>query len=138
MGTHSNSRATVDWLIGTIAIKRIILNKRILPVIMYQLFSAYSCYTCQTCRLFVSYEDGTSRSTVPWMANRPTNRRERPAPEGTQQNGHRFCLACKLKALANSRESYSLADMETSDNTLDQVHSIFVRYTCRACHGFDK
>ena len=34
---------------------------------------------------------------------------------------------CKLKALVNSRGSYSLADMETSGNTLDQVHSIFVR-----------
>jgi len=29
-------------------------------------------------------------------------------------------FACKLKALANSRGSYSLADMETSDNTLDR------------------
>ena len=35
--------------------------------------------------------------------------------------------ACKLKALANSRGSYPLAEMETSNNTLDQVHSIFVR-----------
>jgi len=33
-------------------------------------------------------------------------------------------FACKLKALANSRGSYPFADMETSDNTLDQVHSI--------------
>ena len=32
-----------------------------------------------------------------------------------------------LKALVNSRESYPLGDMETSDNTLDQVHSVFVR-----------
>ena len=32
-----------------------------------------------------------------------------------------------MKALANSRGSYPLADMETSDNTVDQVHSIFVR-----------
>jgi len=31
-------------------------------------------------------------SKLPWMVNRPTNRRERPAPEGTQQNGHNFCL----------------------------------------------
>ena len=36
-------------------------------------------------------------------------------------------FVCKLKALANSRGSYPLADMETSDNTLDKVHSIFVR-----------
>jgi len=35
-------------------------------------------------------------------------------------------FACKLKALANSRGLHSLANMETSDNTLDQVHSIFV------------
>ena len=33
---------------------------------------------------------------------------------------------CKLKALANSRGSYPLADMETSDNTLDQVHMYVV------------
>jgi len=32
-------------------------------------------------------------------------------------------FACKLKSLANSRGLYPLADMETSDNTLDQVHS---------------
>jgi len=31
-------------------------------------------------------------SKLPWMANRPKNRRERPAPEGTQQNGYHFCL----------------------------------------------
>jgi len=32
-------------------------------------------------------------SKLPWMANRPTNGQERPAPEAsTQQNGHRFCL----------------------------------------------
>ena len=37
-----------------------------------------------------------------------------------------------LEALENSRGSYPLADMETSDNTLDQVHSIFVKF------GFDK
>jgi len=36
-------------------------------------------------------------------------------------------FACKLKALTNSRGSYPLADMEISDNTLDQVHSIFIR-----------
>jgi len=31
-------------------------------------------------------------SKLPWMANHPTNGRERPAPEGMQQNRHRFCL----------------------------------------------
>ena len=36
-------------------------------------------------------------------------------------------LACKLKALTNSRGSYPLADMGILDNTLDQIHSIFVR-----------
>jgi len=35
--------------------------------------------------------------------------------------------AGKLKALANSRGSYPLADMETLDNALDQIHIIFVR-----------
>jgi len=33
----------------------------------------------------------------------------------------------KLKALANSWGTYPLADMETLDNTVDQVPSIFVR-----------
>jgi len=36
-------------------------------------------------------------------------------------------FVCKLKDLANSRGSYPLADMVTSDNTFLQVHSIFVR-----------
>jgi len=31
-------------------------------------------------------------SKIPWMANRLTNRQERPIPEGTQQNSHHFCL----------------------------------------------
>jgi len=62
-------------------------------------------------------------SKLPWMANRPTNRRGRPTPEGTQQMVIVSVFACKLKALANNRGSYPLADMETSDNILDQVHS---------------
>ena len=36
-------------------------------------------------------------------------------------------FAYELKALANRRGSYPLADMETSDNTLDQIHSIYIR-----------
>jgi len=36
-------------------------------------------------------------SKLPWMANRPKNRRERHAPEGTQQNGHRFRLRVKVE-----------------------------------------
>jgi len=33
----------------------------------------------------------------------------------------------RIGNLANSRGSYPLADLVTSDNTLVQVHSIFVR-----------
>ena len=36
-------------------------------------------------------------SKLPWMVNCPTNRRGRPTPEGTQQNGHRSVFACKFK-----------------------------------------
>jgi len=39
-------------------------------------------------------------------------------------------FVCKFKDIANSRGSYHLADIVTSDNTLNQVHSIFVRETC--------
>jgi len=65
-------------------------------------------------------------SKLPWMANLQTNRR------GRHLKAHSKMVIvsvfeCTLKALANSRGSYPLADMETSDNTLDQVHSIFVR-----------
>ena len=63
-------------------------------------------------------------SKVPWMANHPTNRRLKARSKTVVS-----VFACKLKALANSRGSYLLADMETSDNTLDHVHSIFVRET---------
>jgi len=56
---------------------------------------------CQICGLvFTSYEDGTSRNTAfqpPWMANHLINRRGRPTLEGTQQNGHRFCLRVEVE-----------------------------------------
>ena len=38
-------------------------------------------------------------SKLPWMANRPTNRRGRPIPEGTQQKGHRFGLHVYIEDL---------------------------------------
>ena len=58
------------------------------------------------------------------VANCPTNRQGRPTPECTEQNSHRFfsVFACKLKDFANSGGSYPLANMETSDNTLDLVY----------------
>jgi len=37
----------------------------------------------------------------------------------------------RWRPLQTVGDSYPLADMETLDNTLDQVHSIFVRQTCR-------
>jgi len=62
-------------------------------------------------------------SKLPWMANHLTNRRERPTSEGTVIV---YVFVCTFKALANGRGSYPLADMETSNNTLDQVHTIFI------------
>jgi len=59
------------------------------------------------------------------MANRLTNRRGRPTPKARSKTVIVSVFACKLKALTNSRGSYPLADMETSNNTHDQVHSIF-------------
>jgi len=55
----------------------------------------------------------------------PSDLEERGLPELAMNK--LVVFACKLKALENSRGSYPLADMETSDNTLDQVHSIFVK-----------
>jgi len=68
----------------------------------------------------------TLLSKLPWMVNRPTDE------EDLHLKAHSkmaiiSVFACKLKALANSRGTYPLADTETSDNTLDQLHSIFVR-----------
>ena len=81
--------------------------------------------------MFVNYEDGTSISTTfKTTLGKPTAR------QTDEEDLHlKTCsktvivsvFACKLKALANSRGLYPLADMETSDNTLDQAHSIFVR-----------
>ena len=79
-------------------------------------------------------------SKLTWMANRPTNRRGRLPTEGTQQIKAVIVsvFAYKLKAQANSRGTYPFADMETSDNNLDQVHNIFVRYPWIRTCGFDK
>jgi len=65
-------------------------------------------------------------SKLPWMANRPTDEKDLHL-KARSKTVIVSVFACKLKALANSRVSYPLADMETSDNTRDQVHSIFVR-----------
>ena len=54
----------------------------------------------------------------------PPEKRGRATPEG-----HHSVFVYKLKAITNSMGSYTLADMETSDNTLNQVHSIFVNWT---------
>ena len=76
-------------------------------------------------------------SKLPWIANCPTDKEDLHL-KARSKTVIVSVFACKLKALANSRGSYPLADMETSDNTLDQVHSVFVKQTCCACRGFDK
>ena len=68
----------------------------------------------------------TPLSNLPWMANHLTDKEDLHLKVRSKMVIISV-FACKLKALANSRGSYPLADMETSDNTLDQVHSIFVR-----------
>jgi len=87
---------------------------------------------CQICQpVFTSYDDGTSRSTLcfPSYSGWPTA--QQTDKEDLQKAHSKTVIvsvfAYKLKALANSRGSYPLADMETSDNTLDEVHSIYVR-----------
>jgi len=56
---------------------------------MYKLFSAYACYTCQC------HEQKHPALSKPLrMVNCPTNRRERPTPEGMQKNGHYPACAC--------------------------------------------
>jgi len=65
-------------------------------------------------------------SKLPWMANHPTDEEDLHL-KACSETVIVSVFACKLKALANSKGSYPLADMETSDNTLDQVHSIFIR-----------
>jgi len=82
--------------------------------------------------VFASYKDGTSRSMhrFPNYPGWPT------AQQTDEEDLHlKACsktvivsvFTCKLKALANSRGLNPPANVETSDNTLDQVHSIFVR-----------
>ena len=77
--------------------------------------------------MFASYEDGTSRSTAfQTTLDGQTDEKDLHL-KARSKTVIVSVFACKLKALANSRGSYLLADMETSDNTLDHVHSIFVR-----------
>ena len=85
----------------------------------------------------MSYKDGISTfSNYPgWPTSRQTD--EEDLQLKARSNTVVSVFTCKLKALANSRGSYPLADMETSNSTLNQVHSIFIRQTCRN-FGFDK
>ena len=78
--------------------------------------------------MFASYEDGTSRSTshFPNYTGWP-NKEEDLHLKAQSKTVIVSVFACKLKDLVNSRGSYPLADKVTSDNTLDQVHRIFVR-----------
>jgi len=94
-------------------------------------FSSYLAHTPVTrvtCRLvFANYEDGTSRSTAfqTTLDGQPPDKDlHLKAPSKTVIVS---IFGCKLKALINSKGSYPLADMETSDSPLDQVRNIFVR-----------
>jgi len=67
---------------------------------------------------------------LPWMVGQPLDEQTRKTFTDLKARSKTVIvsvLAGKLKALANSRGSYPLADMETLDNTLDQIHIIFVR-----------
>ena len=87
--------------------------------------------------MFASYEDGTSRSTAfqTTLDGQPPDKWTRKTCTWRHAAKRSSFLSSRvtwLKALANSRGSYLLAGMETSNNTLDQVHSVFVKQTCRA------
>jgi len=66
-------------------------------------------------------------SKLPWMPTARQTDKEDLHLKARSKTVIVSVFACRLKALANSRGSYPLADMETSNKTLDQVHSIFVR-----------
>jgi len=66
-------------------------------------------------------------SKLPWMAYHRQRDEENLHLKAHSKTVIVSVFTCKLKAPANSRGSYPLADMETSDNTLDQVHSILVK-----------
>jgi len=87
--------------------------------------------TRQICGLVLaSYEDGTCRSITfqtTMDSQLPETDEEDLHLEACSKTVIVSVFACKLKPLANSRGSYPLVDMETSDNTLDHVHSIFIR-----------
>ena len=73
--------------------------------------------------MFTSYEQKHPvLSKLPWMANCQTNACSKMVIVSV--------FVYKFKDLSNSRGSYHLADIVTSDNSLNQVHSIFVRETC--------
>jgi len=67
--------------------------------------------------VFVSYEDGTSRSTTfqTTLDGQLPDKQTRK----TSKTVIVSVFMCKLKALTNSRGWYPLADMVTSDITLD-------------------
>jgi len=81
------------------------------------MISAYTLVThVKFCRLvFASYEDDMSRSIAfqTTLAGQPPDKQTRKT--------------CTWRHSTNNRGSYPLAYMETSDNTPDQVHSIFGR-----------
>ena len=58
-------------------------------------------------------------SKLPWMVNCPTNRRG----DLHLKVRNKTVIVLSSRVSSNSRGSYPLADMETSDNTRDQVHS---------------
>jgi len=83
--------------------------------------------------VFASYEDGTSRTPCAFQTTLDSQLPDKQTRKTYIHLKARSKVVIvsifvfKLKAHAYSWGSYSLADMETLDNILDQVPSIFVR-----------
>ena len=83
--------------------------------------------------MFASYEDGTSRAPCAFQTTldgQLPDKQTRKTYIHLKARSNTVIVSVfvyKLKVHANSWGSYPLADMETLDNTLDQVPSIFVR-----------
>ena len=80
--------------------------------------------------MFTSYDDGMSRSTLylPSYSGWPTARQTNEEDRHLKAHSKTMIIsvfAYELKALANSRGSYPLADMETSDNQT----TLSIKYT---------
>jgi len=118
----------------TVAIKRIILNKRMLPsrpyVLTIECIRLLHMSNLSTCVRKLRRWHEQKHHSVPNYPGWPTSRQTDEEDLNLKAHSKTVIVSvfmCKLKALANSKGSYPLADMETSNNTLDPVHSIFIR-----------